>query len=175
MALPTSELSTKVMEDPHKIASFVAFLVAREVVSSTITKHLTHIKKVLVWRSSLGGRVEDLTRLQHVIEWVDILHKQSPNIALPPRGVLQRVNLPSAKEVLKFQLDVLEHSTSMTAEDVNKWAKMTRPKTAQACQDSAMMAMAFGFLPPLRLGCIRTCLHPDHVQPQGGCEDDECR
>jgi hypothetical protein len=168
-------MSTQLLENPHKIAAFVAFLVARGVVSTTITKHITHIKKVLVWRASLGGPLPAVSLLKEVMEWVDIMHKQCPNIALPSRGPAQRINLPTATEVLKFQLAVMDHSQTMLAEDISKWQGMKRAKTAQACQDSAMMSLAFGFLPPLRLGCIRSCLHPDHVQDSGGCQDAECR
>lgn len=175
MGLPSTELSTKVMEDPHKIAAFVAFLVARGVVSSTVSKHITHIKKILAWRASLGGSVASASLLTDVMDWLDILHKQCPNIALPPKGHAQRIDLPPAKDVLKFQLSVIEHSTSMASEDIARWGRMTRATTARACQDTAMMALSFGFLPPLRLGCIRSCLHPDHVRASGGCQDNECR
>ena len=126
-----------------------------------------------MWRASLGGEATQASMLQEVLQWVDILNKQSPNIAQPSKAPLQRVNLPTARDVIKFQLDVMAHSTTMTAQDINKWGQMTRQKTAQACQDTAMMCLAFGFLPPLRLGCIRSCLHPDHVEQ--GCLDTECR
>jgi hypothetical protein len=39
----------------HLVVKYVAFLLARQVGANTMTKHLTHIKKVLVWRASLGG------------------------------------------------------------------------------------------------------------------------
>lgn len=173
MGAAVSALSTKLMEDPNNIANFMSFLQARGVASPTIDKHITNVRKVLVWRSSLGGPAAEHARLQEVIGWVDILHAQSAHIGHPSRALEARTDLPHATEVLRFQLKVIKHSTEMLAYDIRKWGCMTRRDTAEACQDTAMACLAFGFLPPLRLGCIRSCFHPLHTGD--GCTDEQCR
>lgn len=172
MGARVSELSTKLMEEPTNIANFMSFLQARGVTTLTVDKHITQIRKVLVWRSTLGASAAQHARLQEVIGWVDILHAQSAHIGHPSRVLEHDASLPQAKDVLQFQLKVIQHSTHMLAYDIAKWGKMQRQATAEACQDTAMACLAFGFLPPLRLGCIRSCLHPLHVGQ--GCTDQEC-
>lgn len=162
------------MEDPHMVAKFVAFLVARGIVSSTMVKHVGNIRKVLVWRAGLGVTADEHNHLQALLYWVDVLNKQCTNLVVPSRAQHAMTNLPSAKEVVVWQLEVLQHSSLMLAHDINTHGTMHRHKTALASQDAAMLAMCFGFLPPLRLACVRTCLHPDFVQEHGGCMDLDC-
>jgi hypothetical protein len=106
MGAKVSELSTKLMEEPTNIANFMSFLQARGVANTTVEKHITQIRKVLVWRSSLGVPAAQHTHLQEVIGWVDILHSQSAYIGQPSRAREHNASLPQAKEVLKWQLKV---------------------------------------------------------------------
>lgn len=105
-AVPVSQLSSKLMEDPHKVAKYCTFLKDRGTVSTTISKQLTSIRKVLAWRASVGGEASHHRELQEVIKWVDLFHEQVPNVAMPSRAKLQRSNLPKAKEVLALQKQV---------------------------------------------------------------------
>lgn len=170
-----SKLSTKLLEDPHMVVKFVAFLVARGVVATTLAKHVSHIRKVLVWRGSLGISMQDHSHITAVIQWVDVLHKQCHNLVTPSPTHHVRSNLPSAKEVVHWQIKVLDHSCLLLAEDIYNKGTLHRRSTALATQDAAMLALCFGFLPPLRLSCVRTCLHPDAVLELGGCIHEECR
>lgn len=157
------------------MAAFASFLVARKVVVATLTKHLCTIKKVLVWRQSIAQDVALAVRLQAVLTWLEVLQKQSSNAAQPSTTPLQHSKLPHAKEVIAFQLQVEEHAATLTAAEVHEAGKLFRPSTATACQDAAQLALMFGYVPPLRLACIRSCLHPDAVQPSGGCMDEQCK
>lgn len=162
------------MEDPHNIAAFGAFLVAREVVSTTLSKHMTSIRKVLVWRASLPMDVDHRAKLQAAIAWLDVLHKQCHNAALPSTARLQQTKLPHAREVMSFQVQVEKLASMLQAEDITVYGSLHRKQTAKATQDAALLSMLVGYLPPIRLSCARTCLHPDHVV-EGGCMDEECR
>lgn len=173
--VPGSQLTTKLLEDPHHVAGFAAFLVARGVAASTLVKHICTIRKVLVWRQSLAKDAAQAAKLLAVIRWVDVLQKQCPNAAMPSQAPLQHSKLPHAKEVLALGLRVEKLAAQMAAADITRWGQLTRPATAQALQDAAQLAMMSGYLPPLRLGCVRSCLHPDGVQPSGGCMDTDCR
>lgn len=61
------------------------------------------------------------------------------------------------------------------AYDISKWGKMYRHDTMVAAQNAAMLGTMVGYLPPARLGFIRSCLHPNHVHSSGGCMDGECK
>ena len=174
--IPSSELSTKLMEDPEGIASFAAFLVARDVNADTLTKHVSAIRKVLTWRASRGG----MTAAQHhlltaVINWVATLQSQCQYAARPPMSNMRRAELPSAREVLRWQLQIEGAASQMLAQDVRQQGRMYRQATAVASLNAAFLGLAFGYLPPPRLACLRTCLHPDYVEDAGGCIDEACR
>lgn len=154
-ATPASQLSTRLMEDPHSVAAYAAFLVARKVVSSTLVRHVAAIKKVLAWRSTLGGTQHAHARLEAVIKWTDALQRQCQHAAPPPMAHLQRTRLPHARDVLAWQLAVQEHADAELAADLLRHGRIQRVKTLRACHDAAMLDMMYGYLPPPRLSCIR--------------------
>jgi hypothetical protein len=163
------------MEDPHQVVAYAAFLVARGVVAGTLSKHLSTLRKVLAWRASHTTDPTAHNKLQAVIAWVDVLLKQCMHVATPSNSNLQQTKLPHARDVLQWQLKVYQYADGQLANDITKWGKMFRHETVKACQDAALLGMCFGHLPPPRLRCIETALHPDHVQTSGGCLDPECR
>lgn len=174
-ATPSHRLSTALVEDPHNIAEYCSFLVARAVVTSTLSKHVTGLRKLVAWRASLGQEATNHARLQAVLQWIDTLHKQCPNATLPPRSALMRTNLPHAREFLALQLKVEAVADKLMAEDIQLYGVMKRSKTAMACQDAALLAMMAGYLPPPRLAALRSTCHPDHILQIGGCMDEDCR
>lgn len=129
----------------------------------------------MAWRQTLGGTAEQHAKLEAVIEWLDVFHKQCHNVALPSTANLQKTKLPHAREVLLWQLQVERFAEQEHATDIKRFGKMHRHATAVASQEAAMMAMMFGYLPPLRLACVRSLLHPDQVLASGGCMDEDCR
>lgn len=137
------------------MAAYAAFLVARKVVSSTLTRNIQAIRKVLCWRASLGQTHDNHTRLQAVLTWIDALSRQCQHATTPPLSPLQRTKLPHAKDVLKWQLQVERESDELLLHDLQTRGTVYRPKTARACQDTAFLSLAFGYLPPPRLLCIR--------------------
>lgn len=158
------------------VAEYAAFLVARQVVASTMQKNLAVLRKLLSWRMTLVDARELAARRLHAVgNWLDVLMKQGPNAALPNQGHMQRTKLPHARDVLKWQLKVEEATDSLLAKDIALNGKIVRHSTACASQDAAFLALAFGYLPTPRLMCIRTCLHPDRVIDWGGCLDTDCR
>lgn len=176
LGIKSSDLSTKLMEDPHNLVAYAAFMIARKVVNTTLSKHVVTIKKVLVWRASMEKDASQHTRLQAVMDWVDIFHKQCHNVALPSTSNAQRVGLPHAKDVLKWQMRVDKDANEMLAADIKQKGKMFRRASAIKCQDAALLGMMFGHLPPPRLMCLRTMLHPDKVLfAGGGCLEKDCR
>lgn len=175
MGTPSSQLSTGLLEDPHNVARYAAFLVARQVANTTLSNRVSEIRKVLAWRASAAETVSQQQRLQAVLKWVDFLHRQCPNVSLPSPALHNRTNLPTASQVIGWQLKVEAHARQLLTEDTELHGKMYRSDTCRAAQDAAMLALSFGYLPPLRLSCIRTCVHPDFVASSGGCCESSCR
>lgn len=155
MGVPASRLSTGLLEDPHNIAAFVAFLVARQVQSTTIVGHVGALRRVVCWRASKGMSDAAYGRLQAVIKWIDTLQRQCSNVGLPSQSPLQRTKLPHAREVLRWQLRMEAALDSLLAEDIERHGRMTRMATIKASQDVAFCELAFGHLPTPRLSCIR--------------------
>jgi len=153
--VPASRLSTKLLEDPHNVAAYASFLVARKVVSTTLVRHVAAIRKVLAWRASLGGSSRAHAVLQEVLKWTDKLQRQCQHAATPPVSNMQRTKLPHAREVLKWQLVVQHEADSLLAEDLQRKGALDRQETARAVQDAAFLDMSFGYLPTPRLACLR--------------------
>lgn len=150
-------------------------MVARGVVSSTLGKHVSALRKLVAWRCSLGQLASHHAKLQAVLTWMDTLHKQCHNACLPSKAALMKTNLPHAKEFIAFQLNVEAQADKLLSEDTKMHGTMNRHKTAIACQDAALLALMAGYLPPPRLAALRSLCHPDSVMSEGGCMDDDCR
>jgi len=168
----TRSLSCSLAEDPHNIAAYACFLVARKVVNTTLSKHVTALRKLVAWRCSLTPRS---AILQAALRWVNTFQAQCHNIGLPSKAALKRTNLPHAKEVMALQIKVEALADRLMAQDIQRYGKLFRRDTAIACLNAARLAMMAGYLPPLRLTAVRTLCHPDHVKQSGGCMDEECR
>lgn len=172
---PKAQLSTKLIEDPHNVVSYAGFLVARGVNQTTLRGHMANIHKVLVWRTSLGGAAHHIQQLERVDGWWEAFFSQCGNLAPPSTSRLQRTKLPHAREVIRLQVKVEATARDMLAEDIRQRGAAFRRNTYRALLEAAILALMFGHLPPVRLACIRSCLHPDHVLPSGGCMDEGCR
>jgi hypothetical protein len=105
-------------------------------------------------------------------------------VALPSPANIQRTKLPHAKEVLSLQLQVQKRAKQLADADIAKHGKPHRLETHKALQESAMCSLMYGFLPPLRLACVRTLIHPSRIVPPakdgeaqllGGCLEPDCR
>lgn len=173
--VPTNTLSCCLAEEPNNIAAYGSFLVARGVVSSTLGKHISALRKLVAWRCSQGQLAVHHAKLQAVLTWMDALHKQSHNACLPSKAGVMKTNLPHAKDFIAFQLGVEAQADKMLSEDTHTHGTMMRRKTAVACQDAALLALMAGYLPPPRLAALRSLCHPDSVWSEGGCMDDDCR
>jgi hypothetical protein len=174
MGIPSSQVSVALVEDPHMVVRFVSFSIARGVVAGTVIKHISNIRKALAWRASRGGDIVTSNHRQAVAAWLDVVQRQVKNVAQPSQQPARIANLPSAANVLRWQVKVEEIAIEERAKDIAEWGTMTRTDAATATQNAAQLALMFGYLPPLRLACIRTCLHPDAVAAGTMCSDAEC-
>jgi hypothetical protein len=125
---------------------------------------------------SLGGIPSHMRRMQHVMKWVDGLAAQSSNLGLASTATTLRSKLPKAKQMINFQLKVSAHAKALEEEDKARYGKPHRMETLKASADRARVALMFGFLPPMRLKCVRTLLHPSApASATGLCQEAGCR
>jgi len=152
--------------------------VARGCASNTLEKHACNVRKVLLFRkATLGANLGP--QLDRVLQWLDSLRRQLKYVAGPGHGPTARAMLPHASLVIRWQLLVEAHADSLHEVDLREHGRLYKYATCVALGDAAQLAMMFGYLPPLRLACVRTLLHPDYVHtpgPQGTfCTDPECK
>ena len=166
-----TDLSLDLFGDPMVYSHYISFHVARGVGCPYLRKTLSHSRKVVAWLASTRPHLkEHFTRVEH---WLEVLSRQAPFAAPSNR---RAYNLPSAKDILLFQAGVEGLATSMW-EDWLLHSDPSQPVTmpmmhAKVCMDAALLGLMFGYVPPVRLACIRTCIHPSHVG--GPCLDTDC-
>ncbi len=73
-----------------------------------------------------------------------------------------------------FDVRVERTADELVAADYKRWGKMHRSITVNAVREAGMFSCLIGYLPPMRLSCLRTMCHPDKVLSKGGCMDDSC-
>ena len=166
------ELSLDLFGDPFTYSHFVSFHMARGTGCLHLRNILSHSRKVVAWLSSTRPTLK--THFHRVDQWMELLSRQAP-FAAP--STKRTYNLPTAKDLLLFQAKHVEAKANRLWEDVllhsDPQLPLLMPKPcARACMDAAMLSLMFGYFPPLRLACIRTCIHPDHVG--GPCMDPDC-
>jgi hypothetical protein len=103
-----------------------------------------------------------------------MLIRQVPHCTVPSQRYVRKSNLPQPGVLIAFQDRLESKAAALLREDERTHGGMFRQRTALTCMNAALLAMCFGRTPPVRLTCIRTCRHPDHVEP-GGCDDESCR
>lgn len=157
--------------------------VARGCSNTYLEKLTCNIGKVLLFRRA-ETRDSNLTftrsaHIDRVLEWLDSLRRQLKYVTTPSQGPSMRAALPHASLVIRWQLLVESRADSLWAADMRRFRRLHTEAAALALSDAAQLAIMFGYLPPLRLACVRTLLHPDYVDvpgPEGVyCTDPECK
>ena len=147
---------------PHLVGAFINFHITLQHCSSTIKAHVYTSLKVLAWWSTKpGGHDSGLQKMRE--EWLPNLSAQL-GLSLP-KPVKTASTLPSAKALVtvihKKRLAVLAaiQETGMTA------------ALARALHDVALACTIFGYLPPIRISCVRGLVLPSYA---GKCHKEDC-
>ena len=147
---------------PHLVGAFINFHITLQHCSSTIKAHVYTSLKVLAWWSTKpGGHDSGLQKMRE--EWLPNLSAQL-GLSLP-KPVKTASTLPSAKALVTViyqkRLAVLAaiQDTGMTA------------ALARALHDVALACTIFGYLPPIRISCVRGLVLPSYA---GKCHKEDC-
>lgn len=147
---------------PHLVASFISFHIALRHCSSTIKQHVATSLKVLAWWSTKPGGHDIGLKLMRE-QWLPTLSSQV-GLAIP-KPVKSARDLPTAKTLLttivQQRLAVLKaiQETGMTA------------ALARTLHDVTLGSTVFGYLPPIRISCIRSLVLPGY---DGACHKPDC-
>jgi len=161
--------SLKLFTDPHSYVKYISFLDKKETSIVTIKNHISLAKKVVSWLACDASRAESLV-FADVQQWYDALRVQL--IQKIPRkrkdpGVLEEEGawLP-AEDVLALFEDLRLKALHMCkADELN-------PVQARALHDACLANCMLGYLPPIRLACLRSLQLPNEGIP---CLDKDCK
>ena len=157
-------------KDAHKYASYLAFLLKKENASSAFTQQISTAKKVVSFLRTSADAVEG-RHLDDVKAWLEQakgqlaagLPKRKRNVAdLEAEGAWEDAHV-IVQLLDKFRLAVLERVPQQS---------LCIPHTARMLHDAALSSLMFGYMPTLRLSCLRSLKAP---QAHPKCSDPDCR
>lgn len=147
---------------PHLVASFMSFHIEMRHCSNTIKHHVATSLKVLAWWSTKpGGHDTGLHQMRE--QWLPNLSAQVGRALPQPTKTASQ--LPPAKTLMTLIHQQRQHVLSSI-----KVAGMTA-KLARSLHDLTLASTVFGYLPPIRLSCIRHLLLLDYSGP---CPKPDC-
>lgn len=147
---------------PHLVASFLSFHIALQHCSSTIKHHVATSLKVLAWWSTKpGGHDKGLQLMRE--QWLPNLSAQVGRAL--PTPTKSASTLPSAKALLGV-IDKQRQSVLGAIQQAGMSAKLAR-----SLHDLLLASTVFGYLPPIRLSCIRSLMLLGY---DGPCHKPDC-
>ena len=147
---------------PHLVASYMSFHIAMQHKSNTIKHHVTTSLKVLAWWSTKpGGHDKGLQLMRE--QWLPNLSAQVGRALPQPKKTAD--TLPTAQRLLLLIHTERQKVLQQLAEE-----GMTA-RLARSLHDLGLVSTIFGYLPPIRLTCIRTLVLPTY---QGPCHKPDC-
>lgn len=174
-----AEVTMGAYADPYLLVTFIAFLLARKLTAGSIQKHCVVARKVITWlkiqlhRSDPEGTIAEVVALHAMVPWLHTLSQQLSKVAAPSPSLQIKAILPPAKEVLRWQRRLEREAFAAYKAAKERWGGMIA-SVAWMLHNIALLALLFGYLPTLRLACVRTALHPDHAAAAGRCSDPDC-
>lgn len=142
---------------PNLVAAFISFHIALKHCSTTIKGHVCTALKVLAWWSTKpGGNDTGLKQMRE--QWLPTLSAQL-GLTLP-KPVKTASTLPSAKALL-----TVIHNKRVAVLAAIQEQGMTAA-LARGLHDVALVSTIFGYLPPIRISCVRGLVLPTYT---GAC------
>ena len=157
--------------NPAKIASFVAYLLARQVQKGHVLKHISVARKVNDFMQSGAARgAEERDRAQRMDAWLGRLEAQINASMAPPMPKTM-----SEAQVMWRWVDSLVNAALIAVGcDMTNMNDLTF-MTAWKVERALIAALVCGrYLPPCRIHLIKTLIHPRYNSPTS-CIDPDCR
>ena len=138
----------------HSIAAYLSFHKTKGNTIGTITAQIAGFRKLLKYLES--KTVNQMTH-QHIhkqVRWLSNMNSQLQH-AMP--RVEPEINLPPAHEVIRHIENLRLNAMQALPAQGQPWSL----EAARLFHDGALACLMFGYLPPVRLLCLRTLQHPD--------------
>lgn len=167
--LKPAQLSIWNILDGHSVAHYVAYHKHKGNTIGTVNSHIASLRKVLKF---LGTQTQHQAQQDHIkaeIQWLSTLNTQLQYIM--PREVAD-VKLPEVAEVVRT-IEAFRVKAVFSAPAADSAVSL---RAARMIHDALLACLCFGYLPPIRLICLRTlqtpfakgCLHK-------GCKHKKCK
>jgi hypothetical protein len=169
LLVPLADISLGLYLRPDKLATFLAFLMARGAGKEQVIKQISVARKVADFLKA--GRREDSVIFQHVTKLDAWLCKLSTQIsgAMPSATP---ASLPVCHSVRAWADSLQGFAASMVEEDERRDGCISR-RTALAVQRAVVVGLVVGSeFPPIRLDLIKTLPHP--IKGPRECPDPDC-
>jgi hypothetical protein len=169
------QLSLDIYKDPQAFASFLSYLRARNVHCGRMLAHCSLAKKINDFLAASEATPEvDKAHGRDMATWLAKLEIQLR--AVVPEATPAKMQ--SGHTVLAWARDVCIMAIAAAEDSVRLHGTLTH-KVAQQVHDALLVSLVTGaHTPPLRLGHIKSWLHPSEVAKFGcrqqGCQRENC-
>lgn len=156
--------------DGHSVAKYISYHKHKGNTIGTLSSQIACLRKALKYLSSQSKQQSVQQHIEAEVNWLSILNSQLCHIM--PKEI-STIQLPEAKDVVKF-IERLKWKALHAYMGIAPGSVISM-KLARLFHDALLACMIFGYLPPLRLVCLRTlqqpcakgCLHK-------GCKSKKC-
>lgn len=148
----------------HSVAEYIAFHKLKGNTIGTLASQIASLRKVLKFLGTQATNPATRTHIDAEIKWLSILNSQLAHVM--PRESPD-VKLPEAHQVVRA-IEALRRKALIAVPAVNSVVSLG---VARLFHDALLACFCFGYLPPVRLICLRTLQHPS----ARGCLHKGCR
>lgn len=174
-----SELSLWDVVSPHYLATYLYLqLYHKQVVKDSLHQQSSRIIRVLDYLEQQTCNEEQASVVRKAAKWFANLKSQCVPAALSSEPV-DITRMPPLGELLTRQAAYIEKKMDMFERWQQHAGEFSTSKMDEAIwglQSAALMAMLFGYLPPMRLLATATLKHPDYADtPCTECHKVGCK
>ena len=150
--------------DLHSYAAYISFQKAKGNVYNTVSQQLASARRVLEFLGTKGGQTA--TAAAAARNWLSRLNRQLATILPQGSTMMDLSDLPPANEIVQL----IEKFKCSALGSLPPPGQPFSIETAKTLQQAALSCCIFGYLPPIRLVCLRTLQVPDSTKCLiGGC------
>ena len=149
---------------------FIAFLMAKDLSILSLVQHISHARKVLLFQEQSAHGVAAAARLARVALWLQQLRAQLVCSIPRKRRAPDELEEEGAWMAPPELVSLFERLRVAALQALPAPGQMCTINGARLLHDACMTSCMFGYLPPIRLFCIRSM----QVPTQDTCLKMEC-
>ena len=156
--------------DLESYASYVSFQKAKGNTYVHISMQLASARRVLVFLGRGGDELK--VRCDAAKDWISRLCKQLSSVMPQASTRTDISDLPAAHEIVQM----IERVRQSALSSLPPVGQVMSQETARLLHDASLACLMFGYLPPIRLVCLRTLQMPGSIKCLvPGCTKLGCR